>query len=725
MGFLLGKGTSFCSLSPGQHKPSGAGEYSRDTRLTDAKFEGTTGLRSDPDPDPNEMQWQPQHQHHQLHANSGSSQERPNPSPRNDSLTFSLTTLSLLVRFLSVSFSLSLSLSLSPALCLDLIPGVEKRKPHHSSECSYKIFLGSGEISMAMLESHNPLIGEITCGSLLQKLQDIWDEVGETEEEREKMLLRIEQECLEVYKSKVELAETSRAQLLQTLSDAKLELSSLLSAVGEKSVPNMPEQPSETIKDQLAAIAPALEQLLKQRDERVKEFSDVLLQIQKIGGEIAGTVSMKDQCPEVDESDLTSKRLNGYKSHLQDLQREKSDRLEKVHDFVRTVHDLCTVLGIDFFSTVSEVHPSLNNSTEANSKSISNDTLSRLANTVATLKEDKKQRLQKLQALASQLIDLWNLMDTPEEDRRLFDHVTCNMSASADDVTASGALALDLIEQAEVEVERLDLQKASRMKEIAFKKQTELEEIFALAHIEIDPEAARERLTEVIDSGTVEPAELIADMDSRISKAKEEALSRREILDKVEKWMCACEEESWLDDYNRDDNRYNTSRGAHLNLKRAEKARVLVSKIPGMVNTLIAKIHSWEEERGLSFVYDGVPLLAMLDEYSLLRQEREEERRRFKDQKKHQDQQSTEQEAIFGTKSSPVKPSVGKKANSNSPRTNGGSNGASHGKRLSLNSSGNGNKPAGRRDSMKAAAATSKDDTSSHVSSNEPVLASP
>ena len=32
-----------------------------------------------------------------------------------------------------------------------------------------------------------------------------------------------------------------------------------------------------------------------------------------------------------------------------------------------------------------------------------------------------------------------------------------------------------------------------------------------------------------------------------------------------------------------DDNRYNASRGAHLNLKRAEKARILVNKIPGLL----------------------------------------------------------------------------------------------------------------------------------------------
>lgn len=89
------------------------------------------------------------------------------------------------------------------------------------------------------------------------------------------------------------------------------------------------------------------------------------------------------------------------------------------------------------------------------------------------------------------------------------------------------------------------------MKEIAFKKQAELEDIYVRAHIEIDSEAAREKIMALIDSGDVEPTELLADMDNQIAKAKEEALSRKEILDKVEKWMSACEEESWLDDYNR------------------------------------------------------------------------------------------------------------------------------------------------------------------------------
>ncbi|KAA3467435.1 65-kDa microtubule-associated protein 1-like isoform X1 [Gossypium australe] len=584
--------------------------------------------------------------------------------------------------------------------------------------------------SMAVTEAENPLVGEITCGSLLQKLQEIWDEVGESDEERDKMLLQIEQECLDVYKRKVEQAAKSRAQLLQALSDAKLELSTLVSALGDKSFISIPETTLGTISEQLAAIAPALEQLLKQKEERVKEFSDVQSQIQKICGEIAGNASEQTGAPAVDESDLSLKKLNEYQVKLQELQKEKSDRLHKVLEFVSTVHDLCSVLGMDFFSTVTEVHPSLDDTTGVQSKSISNDTLLRLAETVSALNEDKKQRLHKLQELATQLIDLWNLMDTPEEERILFDHVTCHTSASVDGVTVPGALALDLIEQVEVEVERLDQLKASKMKEIAFKKQVELEEIFARAHIEIDPEAAREKIMALIDSGNVEPTELLADMDNQIAKAKEEVLSRKEILDRVEKWMSACEEESWLEDYNRDENRYNSSRGAHLNLKRAEKARILVNKIPGMVDTLVAKTRAWEEDRGISFSYDGVPLLAMLDEYAMLRQEREEEKRRLRDQKKYGEQQNTEQEAIFGSKPSPARPSGTKKVVG--PRANGGTNGTPS-RRLSLNATQNGSRSAtkdGKRDSMKLAApanfvAISKEDAASHVSGTDPVPASP
>lgn len=44
-------------------------------------------------------------------------------------------------------------------------------------------------------------------------------------------------------------------------------------------------------------------------------------------------------------------------------------------------------------------------------------------------------------------------------------------------------------------------------------------------------------------------SDLLSSMDDQIIKAKEQALSRKDILDKVEKCIFAFEEEKWLDEY--------------------------------------------------------------------------------------------------------------------------------------------------------------------------------
>lgn len=72
--------------------------------------------------------------------------------------------------------------------------------------------------------------------STLFQNQIIWDEVGESDAERDKMLLELEQECLEVYRRKVDVANRSRAQLRQAIADAEAELAAICSAMGERPV---------------------------------------------------------------------------------------------------------------------------------------------------------------------------------------------------------------------------------------------------------------------------------------------------------------------------------------------------------------------------------------------------------------------------------------------------------------------------------------------------------
>lgn len=61
-----------------------------------------------------------------------------------------------------------------------------------------------------------------------------------------------------------------------------------------------------------------------------------------------------------------------------------------------SVHDICSVLGMDFLSCVTEVHPSLDDSIGVQSKSISDETLSKLSKMVIELQEEKAKRFAKV-----------------------------------------------------------------------------------------------------------------------------------------------------------------------------------------------------------------------------------------------------------------------------------------------------------------------------------------
>ncbi|CAJ2666893.1 unnamed protein product [Trifolium pratense] len=521
------------------------------------------------------------------------------------------------------------------------------------------------------LSDHPLPQAETTCGSLLQELQIIWHEVGESESDKDRMLFEIEQEFLEVYRRKIDKANCSRAQIRQEIADSEAELTAICSAMGERPVHSRQSgQKARSLKEELEMIVPELEEMQKRKHDRRNQFIEVQEQIQSISNEI--------HCPReiipfiVDDTDLSLRKLEELHRQLHTLQKEKSDRLKKVQDNLHSLSSLCSVLGLDFKQTVSEVHPSLGNS--EGTRSVNNDTISQLALAIQELRGVKLQRMQKLQDLATSMLELWNLMDTPIEEQQVFQNVTCNIAASEDEVTEPNALSEDFINNVEEEVSRLEDLKSSKMKELVFKKRSELEEICRKTHLIPEFDGAVEYTIEAIEAGSVDPASVLEQIELQVAQVKEQAFSRIEILEKVDKWLSACDEESWLEEYSRDENRYNAGRGTHLNLKRAEKARVLVNKIPAMTENLISKTVAWEKDNGTEFIYDSVRLLSMLEDYNLLRQEKEQERRRQRDMKKLQGQLVAEQEVLYGSKS-PSKPQSARKA----PRTPSGSAGSRRG----------------------------------------------
>ena len=67
-------------------------------------------------------------------------------------------------------------------------------------------------------------------------MQQIWNDIGESEVEKDRMLLELERECLEVYRRKVDEAANTKARLHQTVAAKEAELATLVAALGELNI---------------------------------------------------------------------------------------------------------------------------------------------------------------------------------------------------------------------------------------------------------------------------------------------------------------------------------------------------------------------------------------------------------------------------------------------------------------------------------------------------------
>ncbi|KAK4756686.1 hypothetical protein SAY87_006813 [Trapa incisa] len=448
----------------------------------------------------------------------------------------------------------------------------------------------------------------------------IWDEIGESDSERDTMLQQLEQECLDIYRRKVEKTRKHRAELHQVLVESKAEISNLISTLGERSsfAPVGASTVKGALKEQLSTLSPILEDLRLKKKERMKEFDQIQTQIAWLYAEVAGNneqlVNSLD--PEVEGHDLTWAKLNEFKSYLQELQSEKLIRLQKVNGHIHTIHQLSVVLSFDFFQTINEIHPSLTGQMIDHSKSISNDTLASLTNMINSLKQENEERLWKIQKFGRELVELWDLMDTPLEEKKKFDHVVWLMSSSVDEVSIPGSLSMEMIEQVSImKLYSFNFLLKFKMKELVMKRQKELEEIYKGMHMDVDGDSARKTLTSLIDSGTVILSDLLANMDDQIVKAKEQ----------------------------------------------------------------VKKQNLGNQRKGIPFLYNKVPLLHILEEYTIQRRKREEEKRRSREQKRLQEQLATEQEAIYGSRPSTKKP-LGLSVNANNLPSTPGHRGATPGR---------------------------------------------
>ncbi|XP_076910157.1 65-kDa microtubule-associated protein 3-like [Bidens hawaiensis] len=373
-------------------------------------------------------------------------------------------------------------------------------------------------------------------------IQSVEDEVLRLEDLKSSKMKEL------VFKKILELEDICRKTHLLPEADSSMEIAMEAIETGA----GLSDQKTKSLKAELGAILPELEEMRKRKSERKNQFLEVIQQIQMIQMEIYAT-SFKTV---LDGTDLSLRKLEDLHVQLQALKKEKSDRINNVLDHMNTLNSLCVVLEMDFNQAVQEINPRL--AETQRTKGLSNDAIGSLAAAIHKLHELKRERMQRkielvkwvLQNIARSLLELWNLMDAPIEEQQEFQSVTCNIAASEEEKSEPNLLSVEFINYVEAEVSRLEELKSSKMKELVFKKILELEDICRKTHLLPEADSSMEIAMEAIETGAIDPARLLEQLELQIGKVKEEAYSRKEILDKVEKWISACEEECWPEEYN-------------------------------------------------------------------------------------------------------------------------------------------------------------------------------
>lgn len=166
---------------------------------------------------------------------------------------------------------------------------------------------------------------------ILFLIQIIWDEVGETETERDEILIEIEDECREVYNRRIEKVKEERILLRQEIADSEARVIGICSVMEEPPIlgrQHSSDQCERSLKEELGKILLKLEEMDKRKSERKIQFIQVIEDIRCVRYEIDGEPD--ESCSSdfsIDESDLSLRKLEELHTELYTLQEQKVSRL--------------------------------------------------------------------------------------------------------------------------------------------------------------------------------------------------------------------------------------------------------------------------------------------------------------------------------------------------------------------------------------------------------------
>lgn len=445
------------------------------------------------------------------------------------------------------------------------------------------------------------------ASSTAQQLEQIWDEVGYTPQERASQLsdlmLKFRDQCEQKISEEQGVAETFR----QTIADSKEEIKTLSTALKALVDPQLlrDSDGEVTLTDELANLETTIETLRAAADEAKQDLQkcqEYLIESHQALGR-----KLDDRWNDID-SDLTALRREEFHEKVEEMKQEVSTRTAAVVQLLQDCQHLMNDLGIDGRTEDASVFDrriagSLVRSKDSSfimASKFENDTctgigakaLEALTNRASELSSEKRRRKSQLQEMGTEIAMLWEQLRIPQEEQHAF----------TDSVKGLG---MDTISKGRAELKRLKGLKSGMLGKLVAEAREIIEELWEDTNASEILRRSFKPFNVVNDD---EFDDELLDRHEEYIKILQDRLEKIKPINRmIERREDILRERVEYEELQKDSDRLK-QRGAAMakQLMEEEKmARRIKRDLPKLSKLLVEKLDEWKESNREDFLYNG------------------------------------------------------------------------------------------------------------------------
>jgi len=440
----------------------------------------------------------------------------------------------------------------------------------------------SGAISALELQKLESLSKSTT-----RNLNELWAEMGLSDEERARQLTLLVKQVEEVFVGKVRDETALRDEYVNAVAELEQEIDEISRQLGMER-DYFPHGEKGNLMLKLSWLREHLADFEKLKEERLEKLEELRLKLQETWVQMGETEL--DKFLNLDKF-LTPEGMEEYEAKVVEATHARTRRIAAIQEMIRDINNLFEELE---YEIDDEIDKAIAQGGEG--LGIDMDAVGVLSQRARELTDEKISRTERLKQLGSAIQPLWEKLEVDEGTRQRF-------------FSENRGLGLNVIRQCEIELERLVQLKQEKMGVLI---QTAQEKIQALWEEMQYNDEQREAFTEAYMMASV-CEETLEAHESELEVLTVQVELYRPILKSIERYNQLCAEREEYEAKIQDSSRLlKRTRGNALREEEKQRQRV-TQGLPKLVEKIKTSTQEYEKEHG-PFILNGRRYLETIEE---------------------------------------------------------------------------------------------------------------